>query len=55
MHAFRVLTYIFSPLVIGLLVGIVLEPGGIWFVLIVLAGLCVSIVNGILVSLKVMK
>jgi hypothetical protein len=55
MHAFRVLTYIFSPLVIGLLVGIVLEPVGIWFVLIVLAGLCVSIANGILVSLKVMK
>jgi hypothetical protein len=55
MQWFKVVTYVLSPLVLALIVGIVLQLSGMWFALIVLGGLAMSIVNSILISLKVMK
>ena len=51
----RLLTYVLSPLVLALAAGIGFHLRGIWFVLVVIGGLLMSIVNSIFVSLKLTK
>ena len=59
MRWFKAITYIFSPLVAALLAGILLIRlhvlGGTWFVILVLIGLVVSIINAVIVSMGIIR
>jgi hypothetical protein len=59
MRWIKAVTYIFSPLVAALLVGVLLTRlhvlGGTWFVILVLIGLVVSLVNAVIVSIGLTK
>ena len=59
MRWFKTVSYIFSPLLASLILGILLVRfsiiSGTWFVLIVLIGLIVSMANSIIIALNVRK